>query len=86
MADKKIEHPRSRATEFVRIGDQHVALDAGVLKIGGLGIDLHHPGVRGVAGLDAYCCNNDFGACVPRTGGQNCADTAKPITVWKFVE
>jgi hypothetical protein len=54
------------AGEFVRIGDQHIELSEGVLKIGILSIDFHHRGAGEVIGLDAYCCSNDFGDCVLR--------------------
>jgi len=34
--------------------------------------------------LDPYCCDNSFGNCRARKGGENCADGDKPITVWKL--
>jgi hypothetical protein len=77
---------RPRAEEFVRIENEHVRLARpGVLKIGPLSIDFHHRGAGGVIGFDAYCCKNDFSDCVLRKdGATNCADSDRPITVWKF--
>lgn len=70
--------------EFVRIGDQHVKLDGGQLRLGPLTVNFHHQG--GSLGFDAYCCKNDFGDCELRKGDTNCANGDRPITVWKFTE
>jgi hypothetical protein len=76
---------RRQTSEFVQVGDQHIKLSrAGVLKLGVLSIDFHHGGPEKVIGFDAYCCKNDFGDCVLRKDGANCADSGRPITVWKF--
>jgi hypothetical protein len=85
MTNKAADRP-PRANEFVRLGDQHIKLpQSGVLKIGILSIDFHHGGSGGAIGFEECCCDNDMRNCVPRKE-KNCADTDKPITVWRFAE
>jgi hypothetical protein len=84
MADKAAARRVGRAGEFVRIGDQHIKLPRSrVLKIGVLSIDFHDRGLGDVIGFEAHCCKTDFGDCVKRKAGQNCADTDRPTTVWQ---
>lgn len=83
MARARLARP-SGGTEYVQLGDQHVKLQRGALKVGALSIDFHHP--AGNTGFDAYCCSNDFQNCRLRDPGKNCADGDRPITVWKFLE
>lgn len=87
MAGRKPPSPPTRTGEFVLIEGQHVKLSrSGVLKLGPLSINFHHPSAGGVLGMEAHCCKGDFGACVLRKAGENCADTDRPITVWYFTE
>lgn len=84
MADRTAKRGPRSAGEFVRIGGEHVKLPRSrVLKIGLLSIDFRDRWGGGVLGLEPHCCKSDFGGCVKRKAGENCADGDRPITVWQ---